>query len=453
MDGIERSLVRAAPGAVTPMRVAVDGFNLAMSRGTGVATYARVLAACLGRMGHQVDLLYGMNISANASPLMQEVVFFDGLNEERGRNAPGFGTRRWLRENWDNLRGLDARVIALNGAVDARGFAGKLPPHDRILNIPDLFQRAARHFRRTGRFLRIRVPDAPRIMHWTYPLPIHMEGSANVYTLHDLVPLRLPHTTLDDKGYYLRLIRGCVAPGRYVCTVSDASRIDIETLFPESAGRVTNTYEAFDPPAAIAQMPEQEIAARLSGLFDLQHRGYFLFFGSLEPKKNIGRLIEAYLSAGIETPLVLVGAQAWKSEGELRLLKAREGRPLRAGEGRIVQIDYLPFDLLMTLVRGARAVAFPSLSEGFGLPLLEAMSLGTPTLTSNTASLPEIAGQAALLVDPYDVRAITAGLRRLDSDEALRANLSAHGPAQAALFGMDAYQPRLAAFYESVLQG
>jgi glycosyltransferase involved in cell wall biosynthesis len=110
-------------------------------------------------------------------------------------------------------------------------------------------------------------------------------------------------------------------------------------------------------------------------------------------------------------------------------------------------LDYLPFRLLMALVRGARAVLFPSLYEGFGLPVLEAMSMGTPVLASNVASLPEVVGDAALLVDPYDVRAIAEAIAKLEADADLSADLSARGPKQAALYSAEAYRARLVGLY------
>lgn len=96
---------------------------------------------------------------------------------------------------------------------------------------------------------------------------------------------------------------------------------------------------------------------------------------------------------------------------------------------------------------------FPSIFEGFGLPVLEAMQLGTPVLTGNGSSLPEVAGDAALLVDPYSTAAIAAGIARLDADAGLRAALSEAGPAQAARFSPQAYLPRLEAMYAAVLAG
>jgi glycosyltransferase involved in cell wall biosynthesis len=430
-----------------PVRIGIDGFNLAMSRGTGVATYARVLSRCLTDMGHPVDVLYGLPMSSKASAIMSEVAFFDRLEQGPSRAPKPVISSRWWAELRHGWQGCDAAVVPMTGWVDRRGF--RMPAFDRILNISDLFQLAGRHFRRSKRFLRVRIPSPPDIMHWTYPLPIVLEGSRNIYTIHDLVPLRLPQTTLDDKGYHLSLMRGCAAEGAAICTVSEASRSDIATLLPEAAAKVMNTYQAIDDSTDDVQ-DETELRDFLRGVFGLEPQGYFLFFGSLEPKKNIGRLIEGYLSAGTSRPLVVVGAQAWKSEGELHLLKYREHA--LPGGPQIRQMEYLPFGTLRRLIRGARAVLLPSLHEGFGLPILEAMARGVPTLASNEASLPEIAGEGSLLVDAYDVQAISRGIRQLDTDDALRRRLAEHGPLQAARFSQDEYALRLAALYERVLE-
>ncbi len=443
------------PAPDRPVRVGLDGFNLAMRRGTGVATYARTLSRCLHGLGHPVDAVYGMNIGARTPPALREVLFFDGLDQEGGRAPPKPLTPRWLREVSLSPRGLDAVPVPITGRVVIQALAARLPHQDRVLNAPDLFGAAERHFRRHGRFLRLRVPDPPAIMHWTYPLPIRLEGARNIYTIHDLVPLRLPYTTLDNKRFYFRLIRGCLRWGDHVCTVSEASRRDIQDLFAVAPDRVTNTYQAAIPPARALAQSDAQVAEQVRGLFGLEPGGYFLFFGAIEPKKNLGRLIEAHLTSGLATPLVIVGARAWRSEGELQLVQPSDAfggvgaKPTRPQQVR--QLDYLPAALLMTLVRGARAVVFPSLYEGFGLPVLEAMLLGTPVLTSTEGSVPEVAGDAALLVNPYDPAAIAEGLRRLDADDALRAELAGRGRRQAEQFSMSQYQARVAAMYADVL--
>jgi glycosyltransferase involved in cell wall biosynthesis len=114
---------------------------------------------------------------------------------------------------------------------------------------------------------------------------------------------------------------------------------------------------------------------------------------------------------------------------------------------RIIQLDYLPRPLLFRLIRGARAVLFPSLYEGFGLPALEAIQLGTPVIGSTASSLPEVIGEAGLLVDPYDIGAIAGAIRALDSDNDLCDRLGRAGIEQARRFDEERYSSRLAALY------
>ncbi len=122
------------------------------------------------------------------------------------------------------------------------------------------------------------------------------------------------------------------------------------------------------------------------------------------------------------------------------------GRP--RGSRQVFRFEYVSIPMLVTLIRGARAVVFPSLYEGFGLPVLEAMQLGTPVVTSRTSSLPEIAGDAALYVNPYDTYQIAQAIKTISADEGLRAELSHRGRTQAELFSMARYRERVAALYE-----
>jgi len=124
-----------------------------------------------------------------------------------------------------------------------------------------------------------------------------------------------------------------------------------------------------------------------------------------------------------------------------------------AGERRVRRIDYLPFPQLVQMIRGARAVVFPSLYEGFGLPVLEAMALGTPVISSNTSSVPEVAGDAALLVDPYSTAEIAQALRKLDQDDDLCFELAQRGRRRAELFSEAAYAGRLRELYRRVSGG
>ncbi|TVV73374.1 glycosyltransferase family 4 protein [Sphingomonas solaris] len=427
------------------MRIGVDGYNMAMPTGTGVATYGVGLVQTLRSMGHRVEGVFGIDVGDD--PRLREVLFFDNFaRDEKDRRKRRKWDRR-ARAAIDVVRGwagADAQEVTLSGHVETAAFAGRLPVFDRLVSSADLFERAHRHFSLFGRFLTLTMPDPPEIMHWTYPVPIRLKGAKNIYTLHDLVPLRLPYTTLDVKKTYHRMIEHCVREADHICTDSEASRNDILAMFDARPDRVTNTYLV--PPSsgsALAADPADD-AAIIAGTFGLAPQSYFLYFGAVEPRKNIGRLIEAYLSLNSQSSFVIVGAKAWSSDGDLKLLNSGAYGP---AADRILRLSYLPRETLLRLIRGARAVVFPSLYEGFGLPVLEAMQLGTPVLTSDISSMPEVAGDAAMLVDPYAMKSIVAGLRALDDDAALRARLGAAGPAQAAKFSQARFADTLAGIY------
>ena len=203
--------------------------------------------------------------------------------------------------------------------------------------------------------------------------------------------------------------------------------------------------------------PEDDVAVEVANLFGLDRGEFYLFIGALEPKKNVVRLIDAYAASGSRRPLVIAGGQGWQNEADQERMRDPRFSGYRFADStlskfeRVRRISYLPFNQLVALMRSARALLFPSLFEGFGLPVLEAMSLGTPVMTSNVTSLPEVAGDAALLVDPRDVSAMAAAIRRLDGDGDLLAELSARGRMQAAGFGMAQYQARLQGVYDRVL--
>ena len=430
-------------------RIGIDGYNLALPQGTGVATYGRNLAAAVRSLGHPVDLVFGVSIPRKAAPELRESLFFGQLGAEEPRLTLKRRLRRWRVHPFahDLIQvPVTGRAIRQGSGRDAPGDG--LPAFDRLFNLGEIFQTCARHFRRYGRFMTLRMPDPPAIMHWTYPLPLRLAGARNLYTLHDLVPLRLPQASLEDKRYYDALVRACVARGDHVVTVSERSRDDIVELLGADPARVTNCHQSSDMP------PLREpaaLGARLRRLFDLELRGYLLFFGAIEPKKNLGRVIQAYLEADVPTPLVIVGTEAWHADRELKLLGAAHGRRL-PGVDRIRRIDHLPRVLLADLVHGARACLFPALYEGFGLPALEALTAGVPLLSSVTGALPEVTGEAAVSVDPYDVGAIADAIRRLDGDEALRARLSAGGATQAAGFSQAAFARRIGQLYRMIAE-
>jgi glycosyltransferase involved in cell wall biosynthesis len=439
-----------------PTRIMIDGLNLALEQGTGIATYARGLSHALHENGNEVHVLYGTR-SGGKNKLMQEIAFFDPMVGSSMTWNPVKAVGNTIAELEAYLIGPKAKPIPMSGAVIREHFKSRLPYFDQIWNSRDMFGRATRFFDNFGQMLQVRIPVRPDIMHWTYPVPISVRRAKNIYTIHDLVPLRLPYTTLDTKRRYYRMLRVLRRSADHFVTVSETSKKDIVNLLGIKEERVTNTYQSVSVPPRYANKTPDVVQREIEGTFDLTYKGYMLFFGAIEPKKNIGRLLEAYLSSNIATPLVIVGKMAWKSDQELQLLNDDVVRYLEQ-EGnrtitrkRIYHLDYAPYPLLVSLIKGAKAVLFPSLYEGFGLPVVEAMALGTPALTSTGGSMPEVAGDAALLVDPYNVAEIAQGIIALDTNAELRAELSAKGLVRAQYFTPEKHEARVAEMYARIL--
>jgi glycosyltransferase involved in cell wall biosynthesis len=438
-----------------PQRIIFDGLNLSLEEGTGVATYARMLTRVARDLGHKVGVVYGSPQAPSRNPLLREIAFFDEKRAiKRSRSA------ETLDYIFDCIRyHLPVRPtpVEVSGVVVTRQFDETLPALDSLFVTRNLFANANGHFRRTKAFVDLDFDPRPDIFHCTYQLPLRSKSACNIYTIHDLVPLRLPFTTLDNKRRTFRLLKKIAAKADHIVTVSENSKRDIIELLSIDEKKVTNTYQAVAFPKEDVERSEETIAEQLSGSFGLDFQQYLLFFGALEPKKNVGRLIEAYLASGVSVPLVLVAGGGWHNEAETTLLEE-----LRDSEPRAVEHNQLRLkrsvrrfrhvrpSFLVTLIRGARAVVFPSLYEGFGLPVLESMVLGTPVVTSRESSLPEIAGDAALLVDPYDADDIARAITTIVNDADLRAELSRRGRKQAAKFSVERYRERVAALYASL---
>ena len=429
-------------------RVYFDGLNLSLERGTGIATYTRMLAQVVRDLGYEIGVVYSSPQHPPKNLVMREVTFFDPHNASRITARRGLYHR--VIDQLHVPLGVQPSPVSLNGVVISDQFRGRLPQHDHVFAARNLFINARIYHAWSGRFAEVSFDTPPDIFHCTYQLPVRVKSARNVYTIHDLVPLRLPFTTLDNKRETYRLLRKIAAEADHIVTVSENSKRDIVELLGVAEDRVTNTYEAVEFPAELTERPDDVVAEQLGGSYGLDLQDYLLFYGALEPKKNVGRLIDAYLLSTVDIPLVIAGPSGWGTEAEARLL-----RGLRDGGGpgarrRVYHFEYVSLAMLVTLIRGARAVVFPSLYEGFGLPVLEAMVLGTPVVTSRTASLPEIAGDAAVYVDPYDVDTIAQAIRMITEDDGLRAELSRRGRIQAEQFSVARYRQRVAALYQGL---
>ncbi|MEO1206024.1 MAG: glycosyltransferase family 1 protein [Pseudomonadota bacterium] len=435
-------------------RILIEGHNVALASGTGIATYARQLGRALVKLGYDPHLLVSSRAGVNPKDgAMSEIHFFDAeVDPTLGRRIADEARKLTVLPLPRKATYLPPFETVVSSASDR--FAG----FSKVAVVPHLSTCEISHFQRYGLPITVTPPASTDLFHATRPAPVRVKGAANIYTLHDIVPLRLPFTTQDNKKVYLSLIRDLCRKADHIVTVSEFSRRDIIKLTGISEHRITNTYQAVQLPERLANRDMDKVTAELQALFGLEPDGYFLFVGALEPKKNVSRLVDAYAAAGVDRPLVIVGGSGWMNEQDKKKLADErffsyeiDGRRLKPKRS-VRRLRYLPLDHLVSLIRGARSVLFPSLYEGFGLPVLEAMSLGTPVMTSTASCLPEIAGDAALLVDPYDIESISKAIRTLDEDDDVCEDLKVRGRVRAKEFSPERYEQRLDGLYTSILK-
>lgn len=429
------------------LHICIDGLNIASSNGTGIATYARNLAHQLHQENCRVSILFDKKLKNHASSLLYEVLFYNALDILPVKEIRSSRKRRilsraplYLYKFFLNLlKSPSGKEHVFLGIVQDQTLKARLPAFDSIYNIQDIHQFARWYFFIFGKLLTIRLSPTPDIMHWTAPVPIKVEGAKNYYTIHDIIPLRLPHATTDNKKYFYHMLSKIAQSADKIITVSEFSKNDIATYIKGASGRITNTYQNTHIKDNVLLSNDTFSVNQLNMQFGLSPQDYFLFVGAIEPKKNIIRLLEGYLSANVTQRMVVIGPLAWQFEKELVLLKKYPQR--------VIYLSYVNPETLNILLCHARALVFPSLFEGFGLPVLEAMSMGTPVITSNISSLPEIAGGAAYLIDPYSVGDIAKAIYHLSTDDNLCAGLSHKGKERAQYFSQEAYAKRLAMIY------
>jgi glycosyltransferase involved in cell wall biosynthesis len=269
-----------------------------------------------------------------------------------------------------------------------------------------------------------------------------------VNTIHDLSFEHLPETFKRRSFRQMRLtIRRSARTAAHVITDSNFSRDDILNTYNLPPDRVTAT-----PLAASSNFTQVEDAAEITRVREKYGIAgdYILTVGSIQPRKNIPRLIRAYASMCRECnldplpKLVIAGKRGWLYEETLKTAETSAARE------NIIFTGYVPEKELPALYSDARCFVYPSYFEGFGIPALEAMRCGTPTITSNRTCFPEVVGDAALMVDPFDEAAIAAGLLRILSDKQLREELMAKGLNRAAQFDWKITAGQTLAVYESV---
>ncbi len=265
-----------------------------------------------------------------------------------------------------------------------------------------------------------------------------------VITIHDLSFIRFPHLFRTANRLYLTVMTRLSAHrARRLIAVSEHAATEAVALLGVPRERIDVVYHGVDP--EFKPLPADEVAA-FRRRRQLPER-FVLFVGTLEPRKNLDRLIEAFSRVDEDdTKLVLVGGKGWLYEdlfAKVETLGLQEA---------VIFPGYVRSEELPLWYNAATAFAYPSLYEGFGMPVTEAQVCGTPVLTSNTSSLPEAAGDAALLVDPRDVEAIADGLARILHDDRLQEALATRGLLHARAFDWSGTARRTIEVYRRALE-
>ncbi|MFM7718123.1 MAG: glycosyltransferase family 4 protein, partial [Actinomycetota bacterium] len=270
-------------------------------------------------------------------------------------------------------------------------------------------------------------------------LPPPTRSRGVVLVVHDLAFVRHPETAPQMDDRFLRRFRGALAACASAIVPSRAVAGDLVAFGGIEEARIEVVPHGVDP----ARVPA-DAAARRNRLGVGEGR-YALFVGGIEPRKNLPRLVAAFAALPGDARLVVAGGPVRWFPAAARDLDRAVAELPPAVRSRLLRVGYVDDADRAALLDGASLLAYPSLEEGFGLPVLEAMAAGVPVLTSDRSALPEVAGDAAVLVDPTDVDAIGAGLARLLDDDALRARLASAGRERASTFPWSAAARRTAA--------
>jgi glycosyltransferase involved in cell wall biosynthesis len=289
------------------------------------------------------------------------------------------------------------------------------------------------------------------VFHCTHLSPFTVPNLPQVTTIHDIVPLIRPELVSSELVLiFAKLLKSNINNSTKLIAVSQATKDDLVHYCQVPPEKITVVYEA-------ARTEFQPVSAKLArpilskfGLVTEQDRvPYFIFVGNIEPKKNIKRLLLAFqqfsMSDKLGCKLVMVGSIGWGYD-DVKDIMAEMSLA-----GILIHTGYLPTDRLPALLSHAQALLFPSLTEGFGLPVLEAMACGCPVITADIPCIKEIAGDAAIKIDPLSIDKICQAITAVSIDESLRANLTRLGLAQNKLFSWERCARETLAVYDEAI--
>jgi len=371
------------------MRIGID-YTAAARQGGGIGRYSRELVRAL----LELDSPHEYTLFAAAGGL--------GRRRWRPPDRPGVSVRsvplsdEWLARIWHRAR-VPVPVEAVTGPLEA-----------------------------------FYSPD--------FVLPPTRRRTRTLLTVHDLSFLHYPEHFVPKLVHYLAdVVPRSVARADRVLADSAATRADLIARLSVPAAKIEVLYSGVEPRFRPEREPGER--RRVLGRYRVGERPYILSVSTLQPRKNYVRLIQAFSSVTEDVRLVIAGGRGWLYEDIF-------AEAAKCGD-RVRILGFVDDADLPALYRGAALFAFPSLYEGFGLPVLEAMACGVPVVCSNASSLPEVAGDAALLVDPFDVGGLADALARTIGDRELGVHLVEKGLVQATRFTWGRAARQLLAALES----
>lgn len=377
------------------VKIGID-YTSAIQQSAGIGRYTRELIKALATPGIGNGLAQYRLFVADSKPAAMPPV--------PGPNFTWCSTRltdRWLARLWYRLR-LPLPVECWTGPLD-------------LFHAPD------------------------------FVLPPVKPKTRTLVTIHDLSFVRLPEMTMPGMSDHLnKWAPHSVNRANHVIAVSEATRQDLIELYQTPPEKITVLYHGVSP--EFRPIDEASKLGAIRQKYQLGTQPYILSLGTIQPRKNYRRLIQAFARIKLDVSLVIAGGKGWSyetiyNEAQKQGLAERVYFPGFVGEAD-----------LPALYSAASLFVYPSLYEGFGLPILEAMACGTPVIAARQSSLPEVVGNDGLLVDPYDVEALAAALTQLLEDPRLCQRLSQAGQARAAQFTWSDTATRLINLYEKILE-
>ena len=373
-------------------RIAID-YTAALEQGGGIGRYTRELVRALAALDPTTD--YRL-FAAGYQPAT--------LPASPGQNFTWHSSRldtEWLARLWHRAQ-LPLRIERWVGKID-------------LLHAPD------------------------------FTLPPVRKGTRTILTVHDLSFVRAPETATPGLRAYLnQVVPRSVARADHILADSEATRQDLIDLYDTDPAKISVLYSGVE--ARFRPIADVERLQAVREKYGIGNGPYLFSVGTVQPRKNYARLAEALHRLNRpDLKLVIAGGKGWLNDDLYRTVQTL---------GMEEQVRFLGFadDAdLPALYNGAEVFAYPALYEGFGLPPLEAMACGTPVVTSNVSSLPEVVGEAGLVVEPTDVEALAFALARALDDDELRGTLRERGLARARLFTWERAAAQLLDHYRQLL--